>query len=83
MSNKRDELKLDKQKDFTTSALVDYLNKEYGSKKTGEKFKLGDVQQYLRRGFLPKNYGNHPISRIEDTDIGIKLIRVELDKTVK
>lgn len=75
--------KINEKTDFTTSALVEYLNKKFTSKKTGEPFNLGDIQQYLRRGFLPKKYGHHPIERIENPSIGIKLIRVNFDKKVK
>lgn len=67
--------------DFTTSRLVDFLNQRYSVKKTGEPFTTGDIQQYLRRGFLPKKYGDHPISFIENEEIGIKLIRVYFNRT--
>ena len=70
-------------RDFTTSALVKFLNQKHGVKKGGNPFTLGDVQQYLRRGFLPKPYGHHPIKYIKDDKIGIRLIRVRFDKKVK
>jgi len=76
-------LKLYEGKDFTTSKLVDYLNDKFGSKKTGKAFKIGDIQQYLRRGFLPKSYGHHPICLIESEEIGVKVVRVDFTKTVK
>lgn len=69
--------------DFTTVRLVDFLNDKYQFKKTGEKFTLNDIQQYLIRGFLPKRYGHHPIARIENEEIGVKLVRVYFDKTIK
>ena len=69
--------------DFTSSKLVEFLNTKYGHKKTEKPFTLGDVQQYIRRGFLPRNYGFHPIERVESNEIGIKLIRVHLDRTVR
>jgi len=74
---------LNEDSDFTTSALVEFLNNKYGGKKTGKPFTLGDIQQYLRRGHLPKPYGHHPISRINSDKVGIKLIRVNFSKTVK
>lgn len=77
------EAQFNEKTDFTTSALVDYLNEKYEKKKTGKPFTLGDIQQYLRRGFLPKNYGYHPIERVQNKKIGLKLIRVNFDKTVK
>ncbi len=67
--------------DFTTSKLVDFLNQRYGTKKTGEHFTVGDIQQYLRRGFLPQKYGDHPIDFIENEEIGIKLVRVYFNRT--
>jgi hypothetical protein len=76
MSKKID---INEKTDFTTAALVDHLNKEFGSKETGELFTLGDVQQYLRRGFLPKKYGNNTLERIENAQVGLKLIRLRPD----
>jgi len=69
--------------DYTTSALVDFLNEKYELKKTGKPFLLGDIQQYLRRGYLPKAYGHHPISVLENEEIGIKIIRVDFKSTYK
>lgn len=63
--------------DFTTSALVDFLNEKYGGKKTGKPFTIGDIQQYIRRGFLPKSYGNCEIEVVENEQIGVKVIRVK------
>ena len=83
MSSKEEKFVIDDEKDYTTTALVDYLNDKYEHKKTGKKFTLGDIQQYLKRGFLPKPYGHHPIERIEIKKVGLKLIRVHFDKTVK
>ena len=65
------ELIINEETDYTTTALVDFLNKKYKSKKTGMRFTLGDIQQYLRRGFLPKKYGHHPIERIENKKVGM------------
>lgn len=76
-------LVINEETDFTTTALVDHLNKTYSHKKSGSPFTLGDIQQYLRRGFLPKKYGHHPIERVENEKVGIKLIRVDFTKTVK
>jgi hypothetical protein len=69
--------------DFTTSALADYLNEKYKTKKTGQKFLIGDIQQYLRRGYLPRPYGHHPISIVENEQIGIKIVRVDFNATKK
>lgn len=82
-SEQNNEITVNSSTDFTTSKLVDYLNDKYESKKTGEPFTLGDIQQYLRRGYLPKNYGHHPIQRIEDDNTGLKFIRVDFSKTIK
>lgn len=67
-------------KDFTLSALVKRLNKKYKQKKSGKKFELGDIQQYVRRGFLPKAYGNENIEVIENDKIGIKVLRLSSKK---
>ena len=68
---------LDKTTDFTIPALVSYLNEKYGGKKSGKAFTSGDIQQYLRRGYLPKPYGYNPISKVEEDDIGLRLVRVQ------
>lgn len=67
--------------DFTASALVDFLKEKYGSKKGGTEFTFQDIQQYMRRGYLPKAYGYHPLKRVENDQVGIKLIRVDFQKT--
>lgn len=79
----KQELVLSKKNDFTTRALVNYLNEKHGSKVSDKSFTTGDIQQYLRRGYLPKKYGHHPIEKIEDKDTGIKIIRVDFSKTAK
>lgn len=40
------------QNRFTLTSLVDHLNARY-QKPDGKKFKVGDVQGYIRRGYLP------------------------------
>jgi hypothetical protein len=76
-----DDLILIPGKDFTTSRLAEFLNEKYGGKRTGTDFLIGDIQQYLRRGYLPKSYGHHPIEFIGNEEIGIKIIRVHFNKT--
>ena len=68
---------LDTDKDFTPGALVDHLNNTLGTKKGGKKFTFSDVQQYIRRGFLPKAYGGNPLSWRESEEIGVRVIRVD------
>lgn len=75
MDNK-DEMKLTPSIDFTAPKLVDHLNTTYGSKKTGKSFTVGDIQQYLRRGFLPKSYGGQLLQIVENEQIGLKVIRL-------
>lgn len=65
--------------DFTSAKLVEFLNQKYNAKKSGKNFTLGDIQQYIRRGFLPKIYGDHPIERIKFDQVGISLIRVHFN----
>lgn len=62
--------------DFTTSALVDFLNNKFGTKESGKRFRIGDLQHYVKRGCLPKQYGGQKIEIFENEAIGIKLIRV-------
>lgn len=76
-------VELNEKTDFTTSKLAEYLNDKYGSKKSGQPFKVGDIQQYLRRGFLPKAYGHHPISLFGSDSIGVSVVRVDFDSTQK
>lgn len=74
---------LDYGKDFTTVALVKFLNEKYGQKKTGKPFTLSDIQQYLRRGHLPRPYGFHPITLTYIQEIGINVISVDFETTLK
>lgn len=74
---------LNTETDFTSSALVDYLKKKYKKKKGGTEFTFQDVQQYMRRGYLPKAYGHHPLEWVECKEVGVKVIRVNFDKTVE
>jgi len=65
--------------DFTSAKLIEFLNKKYTHKKTGQPFTTGDIQQYLKRKHLPKPYGGHPINIVECPEIGVKVIRVFFD----
>lgn len=51
---------------YTLTTLADYLNNTYGSKRTGKKFTQGDVQSYIRRGYLPKYLGTINIVQKKD-----------------
>lgn len=74
---------LNTETDFTASALVNFLTEKYGTKKGGTEFTFQDIQQYMRRGYLPKAYGHHPLKWITSEDIGLKIIRVDISKTHK
>ena len=43
------------------TTLVEWLNKEYVIKKSGEPFTTSDVQGYINRGYLPRYLGGHTI----------------------
>lgn len=68
---------LNRDTDFTPSALVRWLNDEFESKTSGREFTIRDVQQYTMRGFLPKQYGGNVIEVIEEDEIGIKVLRIK------
>jgi len=38
------------QKFLSMTGIVKYMNENFGSKKTGNKFTTSDIQQYIRRG---------------------------------
>jgi hypothetical protein len=74
---------LDQHDTFTTAKLVEYLNENYTSKKTGEPFTSNDIQQYIRRKKLPAYVGGHPLSVISDDEIGLKLLKVNFKEKAK
>lgn len=69
-------IELKEGRDYTMSALVKALNKEYGSKRSGKEFTLGDIQQYVRRGFIPRLYGGQDIEVVENEKVGVKVLRL-------
>lgn len=75
-------MRINKEIDYTFTGLCNYLNDKYGSKRidgkeTGNEFNHQDIQQYCRRGYLPKKYGGHTIEVIKDEHLGITLLRIE------
>ena len=74
---------LNEETDFSRKKLSEFLNEKYGEKGSGQKFNVRDIQQYMIRGYLPEQYGYHPIEEISIPGIGIKVIRVNFDKTHK
>ncbi len=64
-------MKLDKN-EYTISSLKDFLVKKFGKKTTGKEFTIGDIHQYLIRGYLPHKYGGNTIT--VKTQNGIKII---------
>lgn len=78
--NQEVSMELTPGKDFTTTGLKNYLNEKYGGKKTGRDFTIGDLQQYIIKGRLPKEYGGHPISVRENEEISLKIISVDFVK---
>lgn len=70
-------VKLTEKRDFTMTALMNYLNKEYGGKRSGAEFNVRDIQQYTIKGRVPKAYGGKKIKVIENKIIGIKILRLQ------
>ena len=70
------ELILQVNKDYTPTKLKDFLNKKFGSKKSGKLFTYQDIYQYVLRGHIPYEYGGHPLTQIDDSGTGIKLLRI-------
>jgi hypothetical protein len=68
---------LNKESDFTPSALVRWLNENYQAKSSGNQFTIRDVQQYTMRGSIPRQYGGKLIEVIEEDAIGIKILRLK------
>ena len=56
-------------KGVTMARLSDFMNSNFGKKKTGEPFSIWDVQGYCRRGFLPKYLGGNRIEKSEKSGI--------------
>ncbi len=73
----RKKVVLNRDTDFTPSTLVKWLNEEFENKTSGNEFTIRDIQQYTIRGSLPKAYGGHSISVIEEDAIGIKVLRLK------
>lgn len=71
----------EKKQMYTASGLKDYLIERFKTKKTLEPFTPQDIQNYIRRGYLPKYLGD---IKIEETK-GVRGIRtfklIENDKS--
>lgn len=63
-------------KEYTPLTLCKYLNNMFGGKKTGKKFNAQDIQQYERRGYLPKKYGGNKIDSYKHPTLGIKVLKL-------
>lgn len=51
---------------LTLTGIADYLNNIHGKKSTGKKFNPQDVQGYISRGRIPKEYGGY-ILELDET----------------
>lgn len=69
-------IQLNPETDFTPSQLRDWLNRQYTTKSSGRPFTNSDVYQYTKRGHLPEEYTGADIEVIEDTSIGLKILRL-------
>ena len=64
--------------EYTIQSLIEYLNKKY-KKKSGKKFNISDVSQYLIRGYLPYRYGGQLITTKKES--GVKIIILHENET--
>lgn len=77
MAKKQKTIELTEGEDFTMTALMNHLNSVYKRKKSKELFNMQDIQQYVKRGQLPPDYGGLSIKLIENKKIGLKILRVK------
>jgi|688.fasta_scaffold833502_2 hypothetical protein len=75
-----EQIKLNRDTDFTPSQLRDWLSRHYTTKESGRPFTNADVYQYEKRGRLPDAYSGADITVLEDAAIGIKVLRLTLKK---
>jgi hypothetical protein len=59
-------------RNVSLTRLVDWLNKTYLIKKSGEEFTISDAQGYVKRGFLPNYLGGHTIEVDSSIVQGVK-----------
>lgn len=75
---------IDPDTDFTCSQLARFLNRVFGTKKTGTPFTNQDVYSYSKRGSLPEEYGGFKIARVKIPSVGVTVMRIrEVDKLKK
>jgi len=59
----------------TLTGIKVWLNETFKQKKTGKEFLLNDVQNYIKRGYLPKYLGNFNV--VPDNSVeGVKLYKI-------
>ena len=58
----------------TLTQLTEWMNSEFGTKKSGEPFKVSDVQKYVERGNVPSYLGGFEI--MKDTSPQFKDLKV-------
>lgn len=63
-------------RDFTMTALMHHLNREYGAKRSGELFNVRDIQQYMLKEQIPAIYGGQKLKQVTNSVIGIKVLRL-------
>lgn len=62
-------------KQKTLTGIKVWMNEEFKEKKSGKPFLLNDVQNYVKRGNLPKYLGNFTV--VEDNSVeGVKLYKI-------
>ncbi len=65
------------ENEYTIQTFIEYMNKNF-KKKTGERFNISDIFQYLLRGYLPYRYGGKLITDRKES--GIKIITIHENK---
>lgn len=50
-------------------SLLQYLINKYKTKTSGKEFKIFDIHQYMRRGHLPKQYGNNALDIVKERGV--------------
>ena len=75
------EMKVTAPRKLTMTGIADYLNNVYDCKSTGEKFTAQDVQGYIARGRIPREYGGG--IRLELDKIALEFNKVKIYKLIK
>lgn len=62
---------------YNLTTLTKYLNETYKKKKSGVEFRVADVQNYVRRGYLPRYLGNVTIVTLNNLPTKMYKLKVK------